>query len=134
MKSIAIFLILSIISLTFSKNILDNYSINLFIDYLKRQRLFKIIKSIKYKYGQDVAIISCEELNKNYCGNCKKVVTDYMPIDDNKILYPHFINSKGWVYLKKCLGSKFSSEETQLKYKRIIEKYKKRKILNKNKN
>ena len=25
-----------------------------------------------------MAIISCEELNKNYNGNCRKLVTDYM--------------------------------------------------------
>ena len=35
-------------------------------------------KSYKYNYGQDVAIISCEELNKNYNGNCKKLITEYM--------------------------------------------------------
>ena len=71
MKSIAIFLILSIITLTISKIDLDNYSINLFIIDMKRKGLFEIIKSINCIYGKDLAIMSCEELNKKYCGNCK---------------------------------------------------------------
>ena len=71
MKSIAIFLILSIITLTISKFDLDNFSTNMFIINLKRECLFEIIKLIKYKYGQDLAIITCEELNTNQCGNCK---------------------------------------------------------------
>ena len=45
---------------------------------MKRNGLFKIIESIKETYGQDLAIISCEELNKNCKGNCKKLVTEYM--------------------------------------------------------
>ena len=61
MKSIAIFLILSIITLTISKFDLDNYSINFFIINLKREGLFEIIKSIKCVYGPDLAIIPCEE-------------------------------------------------------------------------
>ena len=71
MKSIAIFLILSIITLTISKFDLDNFSTNMLIINLKREGLFEIIKLIKYKYGQDLAIITCEELNTNQCGNCK---------------------------------------------------------------
>ena len=58
---------------------LDSYSIEDFIDYEKKNGLFEIIKSIKMTYGQDVAIISCEELNGNCKGNCKKLVIEYMP-------------------------------------------------------
>ena len=58
---------------------LDSYSIEDFIDYEKKKGLFEIIKSIKMTCGQDVAIISCEELNGNCKGNCKKLVIEYMP-------------------------------------------------------
>ena len=57
----------------------DSYSIETFINYEKKKGLFEIIKSIKMTYGQDVAIISCEELNGNCKGNCKKLVIEYMP-------------------------------------------------------
>ena len=56
----------------------DSYSIETFINYEKKKGLFEIIKSIKMIYGQDVAIITCEELNKNYNGNCQRLVTEYM--------------------------------------------------------
>ena len=57
---------------------LDSYSIDAFIEYEKDNGLFEIIKSIKMVYGQDIAIISCEELNGNYKGNCQRLVTEYM--------------------------------------------------------
>ena len=60
----------------------DDYSIISFKDRMKNEGLFDLIQSIKDFYGQDVAIISCEELNKNHCGNCQKLVTDYM-LDGN---------------------------------------------------
>ena len=72
MKLISIFLILSIITLTISKLDLDNYSINLFIIDLKKKGLFGIIQTINKLYGQDVAIISCEELKKNIVVIVKK--------------------------------------------------------------
>ncbi len=78
MKSIAFSLILFIAILTVSKSNLEEYSINTFIFKLKSEKLFDIILSIKKFYGKDVAIISCEELNKSNCGNCKKLVTEYM--------------------------------------------------------
>ena len=78
MKPIALFLILVLTPFTTMININD-FSINLFIKRLKDKGLFEVILQIKYAYGQDVAIISCEELNKNNCGNCKKVVIEYMP-------------------------------------------------------
>ena len=77
MNSITLFLILFIVPLTISDN--DSFSIYSFIGRLKREGLFNIIDSIKKAYGQDVAIISCEELNKNSCGNCKKLVLEYIP-------------------------------------------------------
>jgi len=58
---------------------IDDFSIDIFKERMKSEGLFDLIKSIKEAYGQDVAIISCEELNKNNCGNCKKLVTNYMP-------------------------------------------------------
>ena len=78
MNPIALFLILVLTPFTTMININD-FSINLFIKRLKDKGLFEVILQIKYAYGQDVAIISCEELNKNNCGNCKKVVIEYMP-------------------------------------------------------
>ena len=123
MKLISIFLILSIITLTISKLDLDNYSINLFIIDLKRKGLFEIIKSIKKDFGQDVAIISCEELNKNHSGNCKKAVTDYMPKNDKNI---EDIDSKVLINVKRILSMKnFSPKEFQYKYERIMERVEK---------
>ena len=82
MNSITLFIILFIVPLTISY--MDSFSINTFIDRLKSEGLFNIIDSIKKAYGQDVAIISCEELNKNSSGNCKKLVLDYIPNYDIK--------------------------------------------------
>ena len=78
MKLNSLFLFLILITSIKSNNLLDSFSIETFKDYLKRNGLFEIIETIKKLYGQDVAIISCEELNKSYNGNCKKLVTDYM--------------------------------------------------------
>ena len=78
MKLYTIFLILFLILSIKTKKNLDSFSINSFIDYLKGNGLLEIIQSIKEAYGQDVAIISCEELNEKCKGNCKRLVTDYM--------------------------------------------------------
>ena len=78
MISLSLFLILLITPITIMVNI-DDFSIDIFKERMKSEGLFDLIKSIKEAYGQDVAIISCEELNKNNCGNCKKLVTNYMP-------------------------------------------------------
>ena len=78
MKLINHFLIIFLIISITSENLLDNFSIDPFLKDLKRDGLFEIILSIKKVYGQDVAIISCEELNENRKGNCKKLVTEYM--------------------------------------------------------
>ena len=78
MKSFTLFLIILITPFTTMVNT-DDYSIDTFKERMQKEGLFDIILSIKYAYGLDVAIISCEELNKNNCGNCKKLVVDYMP-------------------------------------------------------
>ena len=86
MKLIPLILLLFLIISINSESSLDAYSIDQFIKYLKDNALFEIIESIKMIYGQDVAIISCEELNENYNGNCKKLVTEYMPPPNNRDL------------------------------------------------
>ena len=78
MKLISLFLLLFLIISINSESLLDPYSIDGFIKDLKNDGLFEIIETIKKIYGQDVAIISCEELNENRKGNCKKLVTEYM--------------------------------------------------------
>ena len=78
MKLNTSFLVLFLIISIKSKSILDDYSIEGFKENMKKDGLFQIIQSIRYHYGLDVAIISCEELNKNHNGNCKRLVTDYM--------------------------------------------------------
>ena len=78
MKLKALFIVLLLIISIKSNDFLDSFSIESFKESLRDNGLFLIIQSIKYAYGQDVAIISCEELNKNYSGNCQKLVTDYM--------------------------------------------------------
>ena len=74
-KFLIFFLIISIKT----ESELDSYSIEVFKEYVKNNGLFEIILSIKMIYGQDVAIISCEELNENCKGNCKRLVLEYMP-------------------------------------------------------
>ena len=79
MKSIKLFLILFIVPLILSDE--DSFSIDPFKERLEKEGLLKIIESIKDTYGQDVAIISCEELKRNVCGNCKRLVLEYMPVN-----------------------------------------------------
>ena len=78
MKLVTPFLFLILIISINSESKMNSFSIDTFKDYLENNGLFEVIQSIKYAYGQDVAIISCEELNRNCNGNCKKLVTDYM--------------------------------------------------------
>ena len=78
MKLISLFVLLFLIISINSESLLDPYSIEGFIKDLKNDGLFEIIETIKKIYGQDVAIISCEELNENRKGNCKRLVTEYM--------------------------------------------------------
>ena len=87
-----------------------------------KKKLFYIIQSIKVSYGDDVAIISCEELNKNHCGNCKKLVKENMnkTLDDERIKHGNTINSK---YMKKSSDSIFTSENDKNKKKISIKEY-----------
>ena len=110
-----------------------------------KEGLFEVIESIKEKYGQDVAIISCEELNGSLKGNCKRLVVEYMkpsttydPIsltrfDENykciKKLYYFLIKysqlleqSNLMLELKRVLRIKFTKEKSN----RIFYKIKKR--------
>ena len=87
MKLISLFLLLVLTISINSESLLDDYSINIFIKDLKNNGLFEIIETIKKIYGQDVAIISCEELNENRKGNCKRLVTEYMkPVQSKKMI------------------------------------------------
>ena len=79
MKLITPFLILFLIISIKSESSLDSYSIEKFKDHIKDKGLLELIKQIKKDFGQDADIISCEELNQNNKGNCKKFVTEYMP-------------------------------------------------------
>ena len=82
MKLNILILILFLILSIKTGNILAPYSIEPFKEKVKKNRLFEIIKSIKETYGQDVAIIACEEINEKNKGNCKKLVTKYMNNSD----------------------------------------------------
>ena len=83
---------------------------------MKTEGLYSIIFSIKEFYGQDIAIISSEELNPNHYGNCKELVINYIPgftwSNENIELSKKSIN--------EILSEKFPSEEAQLIYDNII--------------
>ena len=68
MKSLTLFLFLLIIESSVSKIKLDDYSINVYIDQMKKEGIFDIVLYIKWRLNIDIAIITCEELKK------KKVV------------------------------------------------------------
>ena len=78
MSLISRFLILFLTLSITSEISLDEYSIDPFKVVLKEEGILEVIKSIKKVYGQDVAIISCEELAGNLKGNCRKLVTEYI--------------------------------------------------------
>ena len=134
MKSIKLFLILFIIPLILSDE--DSFSINPFIERLRNEVFFDIIKSIKKSFGQDVAIISCEELNKNYSNNCKRLVLEYMPdygeyeiitrglLPASMKLSPELIKSEIKEIIKTILNKKFDIEESSLIADNIINKIK----------
>ena len=82
MKLNILFLILFLIFSIKTGSILDQYSIEIFKEYVKSNGLFDIIKSIKNTFGQDLAIISCEELIEKNKGNCTKLVTEYVKNTD----------------------------------------------------
>ncbi len=121
MNSFTLFLILLTTPFTTMVNI-DDYTIDPFKERMKKEGLLDIIQSIKYIFGQDVAIISCEELSKNYSANCKRLVTEYMgpniDIDKREIEIP----DKGT--LTKILLENYTPEESNLLSDRIIESVK----------
>ena len=82
MKLITDFMILFLMISITSESLIDSFSIDHFLNNLKSNGLFEIILSIKKVYGQDVAIISCEELSENCVGNCKRLVTEYMDLSE----------------------------------------------------
>ena len=132
MKSIKLFLILFIIPLILSDE--DSFSIDPFIERLRNEGLLDIIILIKRSFGQDVAIISCEELNQNNSVNCKRLVLEYIPdYGDDEIISrgylfesekpsPESIKSKIKGTLKTILNKKFPIEESSLIADNIISK------------
>ena len=144
MKLITIVIIFFVIISIKSEDSLNSYSINNFIEYLKNNKLFEIIKSIKKAYGSDVAIITCEELNKNMKGYCERLVLEHLPeflsisnteaykSMSNESLYKKkfsrkpldFIkNSNRMPYIIEYLRNKYNQEISILIYKKIIKKY-----------
>ena len=136
MKSLSLFLILFIIKSSISKIEVENYSVNLFIDKLKKEGTFEIIKSIKEECGQDIAILSCEEINENHCGNCRKVVIFYMPDfpPHGPIIHPsdkpqHGLSKDLKDDLYNILKKKFPQTIANSKYDKIIYKAEKSNII-----
>ena len=135
MKSIIIFLILFIIKSSISKTNLNDFSINLFITTLKKQGIYQTILSVKEYYGQDLSIITCEELNKNHCGNCRKLVLEYMPSTmrevnpiKRKFFFPYIKQYKKIPTIEKILRRNLSSKLAKLISDDIINKAKERGI------
>ena len=135
MKLISLFLLLFLLISINSESQLDEFSINLFKNDLQNNGLFEIIKSIKSVYGQDVAIISCEELNENRKGNCKRLVTEYMPLPAltrdakkekciNKLNFSSIIKISDSIFgiMKDTLRIKYNENEATLIYNRIKKK------------
>ena len=140
MKLNILFLILFLILSIKTGNILAPYSIEPFKEKVKKNRLFEIIKSIKKIYGQDVAIISCEEINIKNKGNCKKLVTQYiiggdMPSSNPNtvpklnlicikglILSPYIKQSNLYFSLKHILRKKFNGNQANFLFKKIIKR------------
>ena len=115
MKLNILFLILFLILSIKTEIDLDSYSIQIFKDYIKDKGFFEIIESIKMVYGQDIAIISCEELNKNNEGNCKRLVIDYMPESSSSSQSMEII-SKGTREYLKCIEKLYYSKILEQSY------------------
>ena len=73
MKALSLLIILL---LFYFLNGQKGYSENEFIEYLQESELYDIIQSVKYYYGDDVAINFCEELTQS--SFCAVVVRVYM--------------------------------------------------------
>ena len=121
MNSFTLFLIILILPFT-TMGKLDEYSIDPFKERMRKEGLFDIIQSIKILFGQDVAIISCEELKKNYSGNCKRLVIEYM--DPNKEIDKREIEIPDKGILIKILLKNYPPEESNLLSDRIIQSVK----------
>ena len=78
MKLFYLFLITITISLSLSKSSLDDYSIDQFIAYLKKMKIYELIVILKNSNGADAAINFCQCLTDTQKGNCAKVVRDYI--------------------------------------------------------
>ena len=126
MKLISIFLLLFIIKSSISNISIDDYSKGKLINRLKSQDIFEIILLIKKFYDPNLSIISCEELNKDGYGICKRLIKEYMPsFAQKKIFKPSYSLLKPkdkWDKLKEILSTKFSPEETKLLADRIIKR------------
>ena len=130
MKSLTLILFLFIIKSSVSQTNQDKFSINPFLDRLREEGIFEIIQLIKVQFGEDVAIISCEEMKSNHCGNCKNAVQNYMDPAEQKPndgLVPNSsIDNK--VTLKKILSKKYNKIKAKSLYDKIIKKCKMNKI------
>ena len=122
MKLITLVIILFVIISIKSEDSLDSYSINIFIKYLKDNKLFEIIESIKMAYGSDVAIITCEELSESMKGNCQRLVLEHMPIPISRRGGSVIKNSNKMPLIKEYLKKVYSPEESKLIYEAIINK------------
>ena len=141
MKLNTLFLFLFLIVSITSEDSLESYSIEPFKEYLIKEGLFEIIKSIKEKYDQDIAIISCEELTESRKGNCKRLVTDYMgpsthpeiksktrtPEEETIICIEKLTSqileqSNIKLNLKRILRKKLTKKNSNIIYNKIIER------------
>ena len=75
--------ILVILLLFYFLNAQIDYSIYKFLDYLQESGLYDIIQSVKYYYGDDVAIEVCDQITHNL--NCGEVVRVYMTVGSRPI-------------------------------------------------
>ena len=125
MKLINHFLILFLIISLTSEISIDDFSIETFLNDLKKNGLFEIIELIKMDYCQDVAIISCEELIENRKGICKRLVIEYMPeykCHNLRYWLPKFIKSCPKFVTKIKLDQIFNQKQLESIYQRIIRK------------
>ena len=130
MKSLTLFLILFIIKSSVSQSNQDSYSIYPFLALLRENGIFEIIESIKVELGEDVAIITCEEIEINLCGNCKRAVHSYMRSAGPKPNGGSISKSSKvkTVTLQKILNKKFNKIKAKSLYDKIIKKCKINKI------